>query len=84
MITQTEVGALRDIDGLDWITPARPEAIKDLVKSGAVQIGLFDERNLFELMLSDFHHGLLESARARSARVVLTAKALVAPPKMLG
>ena len=54
MLTQKQVDALRDMDGIDWIGALRPEAIKKLVKSGTFQMGLFDERNLFELEHPDF------------------------------
>jgi transposase len=54
MLTQKQVDALHDIDGVDWIGALRPEAIKKLVTSGAIQMGLFDERNLFELKHPDF------------------------------
>lgn len=54
MITQKQVNALRDIDGIDWIAALRPEAIKKLVTHGVIQMGLFDERNLFELTHPDF------------------------------
>jgi len=54
MLTQKQVDALYDIDGVDWIGALRPEAIKKLATSGAIQMGLFDERNLFELKHPDF------------------------------
>jgi transposase len=54
MITQKQVDALREIDGIDWIAALRPEAIRKLVEGGAIQMGLFDERNLFELTHLDF------------------------------
>jgi len=54
MITQRRVDALREIDGVDWIAALRPEAIKKLVDGGAIQMGLFDEQNLFELAHPDF------------------------------
>jgi len=54
MITQKQVDALRKIDGIDWIAALRPEAIKKLVDGGAIQMGLFDEQNLFELVHPDF------------------------------
>ena len=54
MLTQKQVDALHDIDGIDWIGALRPEAIKKLATSGAIQMGLFDERNLFELKHPDF------------------------------
>jgi len=54
MLTQKQVDALHDIGGIDWIGALRPEAIKKLATSGAMQMGLFDERNLFELKHPDF------------------------------
>ncbi len=54
MLTQKQVDTLHDIDGVDWIGALRPEAIKKLATSGAIQMGLFDERNLFELKHPDF------------------------------
>ena len=54
MIAQKQIDALRQSDGIDWIAALRPEAIKKLVSSGAIQMGLFDERNLFALIHPDF------------------------------
>jgi transposase len=54
MLTQKQVNAVQDMDGVDWIGALRPEAIKKLVTGGAIQMGLFDERNLFELTHPDF------------------------------
>ena len=54
MITQKQIDALREIDGIDWIAALRPEAIHKLVEGGAIQMELFDERNLFELTHPDF------------------------------
>ncbi len=54
MLTQKQVDALYDIDGVDWIGALRPEAIKKLATNGAIQMGLFDECNLFELKHPDF------------------------------
>lgn len=54
MITQTQINVLQEIDGIDWITALRSEAISKLVGKGALQIGLFDERNLFELTHPDY------------------------------
>ena len=54
MITQKQVDVLRDIEGCDWISALRPGAINKLVTNGSIQMGLFDERNLFELTHPDF------------------------------
>ena len=54
MITQTRIDELRPIAGLDWITALRPEGIARLFPDGAVQMGLYDQRSLFELTHPDF------------------------------
>jgi transposase len=54
MITQTQIDALRKIEGCGWISALRPGAINKLVSGGSIQRGLFDERNLFELRHPDF------------------------------
>ena len=63
MITQKQVDALRDIDGCEWISALRPGAINKLVQGGAIQQGLFDERNLFELTHPDFPDERLVACR---------------------
>lgn len=74
MITQKQVDALRGIDGVDWISALRPGAIDKLIKAGSIQMGLFDERNLFELDHPDFPDERLvpcrnlELARKRAAK----------------
>jgi hypothetical protein len=54
MLTQKQVDAVRQLEGIDWIGALRPEAIRKLVEAGAIQMGLFDERNIFELDHPDF------------------------------
>ncbi len=54
MITQKQVDVLRDVEGCGWISALRPGAINKLVTGGSIQMGLFDERNLFELTHPDF------------------------------
>jgi len=54
MLTQKQIDAIEDIEGIDWIGALRPEAIKKLINGGAIQMDLFDERNLFELEHPDF------------------------------
>lgn len=48
MISQKQIDGLKDLKGVDWITALRTEAIRNLVKGGSIQLGLFDERNIFE------------------------------------
>ena len=54
MLTQKQIDKLRDISGIDWIGALRPEAIKKLIGDGAIQMGLFDKRNIFEFVHPDF------------------------------
>ncbi len=54
MLTQKQIDAVQKMEGIDWIGALRPEAIKKLVGGGVIQIGLFDERNLFELAHPDY------------------------------
>jgi len=54
MISQTQIDEIKDIAGIDWITALRTEAILKLVNGEALQLELFDERNLFEFTHPDF------------------------------
>ena len=54
MIGQAAVGDLRKIAGLEWITALKSSQIRALVEGGALQLGLFDEKNLFELTHPDY------------------------------
>lgn len=54
MISQKQIDELSKRDGLHWITALRTGAIRDLVEGGHLQLGLFDERNLFEITHPDF------------------------------
>ena len=54
MISQKQVDELRQKDGIDWITALRSSTIQKLVDAGYIQLGLFDERNLFEMTHPDF------------------------------
>jgi transposase len=63
MLTQKQINALQELDGIDWIGALRPKAIKKLVEAGAIQMGLFDERSLFELKHPDFPNERLVACR---------------------
>lgn len=55
MITQTRIMEdFKNIEGLDWITALRASQIRKLVEQGAVQLSLFDERNLAEFSSVDY------------------------------
>ncbi|MBW1688711.1 MAG: transposase [Deltaproteobacteria bacterium] len=63
MITQTQIDKLRAVEGIDWITGLRPKGIQKLLDGGQLQMGLFDERNLFELCHPDFPDERLVACR---------------------
>jgi transposase len=52
MISQKQIDEIKELEGIGWITALKTGAIRSLVEGGAIQLGLFDERNLFE-----FEHG---------------------------
>ena len=54
MISQKQIDVMTPLEGLAWITALRTERIKKLVEDGSIQIGLFDEKNLFELTHDDY------------------------------
>jgi hypothetical protein len=54
MISQKQIRALQQRDGIDWITALRTGAMRKLVDGGHIQFGLFDERHLFEITHPDF------------------------------
>ena len=58
MISQKQIDELkkmdRKMDCIAWITALKSGAIRKLMKSGAVQMNLFDERNIFEFIDKDF------------------------------
>lgn len=79
MITQKQVEALREVENTDWISALRPEAIRKLIKGGCIQMGLFDERNLFEIEHPDWpgerlvacrNHELAERRRIKRAELI--------------
>jgi transposase len=63
MIAQKQVDALREFDSIDWVAALRPEAIRKLLDGGALQLGLFDERDLFELTHPNFPDERLVACR---------------------
>jgi transposase len=54
MISHKAIDTLRSLDGLAWITALKSSQIRGLVQGGMLQLGLFDERNLFEFSHPDF------------------------------
>ena len=54
MISQKAIDAMSTDSDLAWITALRSSSIRTLVQQGALQMGLFDERNLAEISSPDF------------------------------
>ena len=63
MISQKAIDELKDLDGLDWITALKSGQIRALLNDGHLQLGLFDERNLFELSSPDYPDERLVACR---------------------
>ena len=94
MIAQKQVDALRQLDGIDWVAALRSEAIRKLLEGGALQLGLFDERNLFEFTHPDFPDERLVACRnlelakrrghKRTSLLEATAKELEKIRRMVG
>jgi len=81
MISHKAIAELRDLQGLAWITALKSSQIRALVQGEALQLGLFDERNLFELTHPDYpgerliacRNPQLAKLRAHKRRVLLEA-----------
>ncbi len=54
MISQKAIDEMRETDGIGWITALKSVSIRALVEQGHLQLGLFDERNLFEIEHPDY------------------------------
>jgi hypothetical protein len=54
MITQARITNEIKSVGLDWITALRAPAIKGLLQSGALQLSLFDQRDMASITTPDF------------------------------
>lgn len=100
MISSIQIDAMRKLDGVQWITALRSGAIAKLADGGALQLGLFDERNLISLTHDDFpgerlvacRNGELAKLRAAKRQDLIAAttreldkvKAMVASGRLQG
>ncbi|MFQ5625943.1 MAG: IS1634 family transposase [Methyloligellaceae bacterium] len=81
MISQKAINTLREQQGVAWITALKSGAIRTLVDNGQLQLGLFDERNLFEFTHPDYpgerlvacRNGQLAALRAHKREDLLQA-----------
>ena len=54
MISSKAIDTMRETEGVGWITALKSVSIRALIEQGHLQLGLFDERNLFELSSPDY------------------------------
>ncbi len=81
MLTETQIGKLKEHPQLGWISALRARAIRKLVETGDLQLSLFDEQNLAEISSPDYpgerlvvcFNPLLADERRRKRRELLAA-----------
>lgn len=54
MLTSARIEALKEVDGVEWISALRSPQIATLARDGHLQLGIFDQRNLAEISSPDF------------------------------
>jgi hypothetical protein len=81
MVTRANLDAIRDADGIEWITALKAPQVKRLARTGTFQPSLFDQQNLAEIQSDEFPGGLVvcrnplvaqERARKREALLEAT------------
>ena len=81
MLTQPQLDKLKEHPEMGWITALTSVAIRGLMAKGALQLSLFDEKNLAEISSPDFpgerlmacYNPLLNDERRRKRRELLQA-----------
>jgi transposase len=81
MLTQPQIDKIKQHPGWGWITALTSLAIRSLVKQGALQLSLLDEKNLAEITSPDYpgerlmacYNPLLAEERGRKRRELLEA-----------
>lgn len=63
MITSARIRMLQELGGIDWITALRAPAVRKLAESGDLQLSLFDEANLAEIIHPDYPDERLVACR---------------------
>ena len=63
MVTQTRIDEFVEQDGVEWITALKSGALRKLRSEGSLQLGLFDEKNLFEFESSQYPNERLVACR---------------------
>jgi transposase len=54
MLSQKQIDELQEKGGVDWITAMKSGAIRKLINNESLQLGLFDERNLFSFTDAEY------------------------------
>jgi DDE family transposase len=81
MVTRANLDAIRESQGIEWITALKAPQVKRLVRTGAFQPSLFDEQNLAEVSAEEFpgerlivcRNPLVAAERARKREALLAA-----------
>jgi hypothetical protein len=81
MVTRANLQAIRDREGIEWITALKAPQVKRLARTGAFQPSLFDEQNLAEIASDEFpgerlvvcRNPLVAAERARKREALLAA-----------
>jgi hypothetical protein len=81
MVTEARIDTLLKPAGLDWITALRAPTMQKLLQQGALQLSLFDERDLAEITSPEYpnerlvvcRNPLLAAERARKRQELLAA-----------
>jgi len=81
MLTQPQLDKIKKHPEMGWITALTSVAIRSLVEKGALQLSLFDEKNLAEISSPDYpgerlmacYNPLLDDERGRKRRELLAA-----------
>ena len=81
MLTQPQLDKIKKHPEMGWITALTSVAIRGLVEKGALQLSLFDEKNLAEISSPDYpgerlmacYNPLLDDERGRKRRELLEA-----------
>jgi hypothetical protein len=81
MVTRANLDAIRQTEGVEWITALKAPQVKRLARTGAFQPSLFDQQNLAEITSEDFpgerlvvcRNPLVASERARKREALLAA-----------
>jgi Transposase DDE domain len=81
MLTPPQIDQIKQHPGWGWITALKSVAIRSLVKQGALQLSLLDEKNLVEITSPDYpgerlmacYNPLLGEERGRKRRELLEA-----------